>query len=151
MLKLILILVVVLILAVLALAASKPGQFRVQRATTIKAPPEKIFPLLNDFHNWASWSPWEKLDPTMTRTYSAPASGKGAVYQWEGKGSVGAGRMEITDSSPSSRLLIQLDFLKPFAAHNTTKYTLEPHGGSTTVTWAMYGPAPSSPRSCRCS
>src|SRR5205807_9343683 len=74
--------IVVLLSALLAYAATKPGIFRVQRATSIKAPPERIFALINDFHRWGSWSPWEKLDPAMKRTHSGAASGKGAVYEW---------------------------------------------------------------------
>ena len=47
----------------LFLAATQPATFRVQRATRIQAPPEKIYPLIDDFHNWSYWSPYEKLDP----------------------------------------------------------------------------------------
>lgn len=136
------IVVVVLLIALLGFAATKPDSFRIQRATSIKAPPETIFPLINDFHNWVSWSPWEKLDPTMKRTYSGAASGKGTVYEWEGQGKVGAGRMEITESSPPSKIAIQLDFIKPFEGHNTAEFTLETNGDDTNVTWAMYGPSP---------
>ena len=140
MLKTIAIVVVVLVGALLAFAATKPDTFRVQRAASIKAPPEKIFPLINDLHSWGAWSPWEKLDPAMKRTHSGAASGKGAVYQWEGNGEVGAGRMEIVEASPPSAVRIKLDFLKPFEAHNFAEFTLEPKGDATNVTWAMYGP-----------
>ena len=71
--------VLVAIGAVLGLATTKPDTFRVERATTIQAPPDKVFPLINDFHNWAGWSPWEKMDPGMKRTHSGAQSGKGAV------------------------------------------------------------------------
>jgi len=140
MLKTIAIVVVVLVGALLAFAATKPDTFRVQRAASIKAPPEKIFPLINDLHSWGAWSPWEKLDPAMKRTHSGAASGKGAVYEWEGNGEVGAGRMEIVAASPPSAVRIKLDFLKPFEAHNYAEFTLEPKGDATNVTWAMYGP-----------
>ena len=142
MLKIIAIVVVVAVAGVLILAATKPDSFVVARATTIKAPPEKIFALIVDYRNWGGWSPWEKLDPTMKRTFSGAESGKGAVYAWEGSGKVGAGRMEITDSSPSSRVAIKLDFMKPFEAHNTVEFTLEPKGEATNVAWVMRGPAP---------
>jgi hypothetical protein len=142
MLKTIGIVVVVLLAAILVFAATKPDTFRVERATSIKAPPDKIFALIDDFHRWGSWSPWEKLDPAMKRTFGGPPSGKGAVYQWEGNDKVGAGRMEIKESSPSSKVSIGLDFVKPFEAHNIALFTLEPKGDSTNVTWAMYGPAP---------
>jgi uncharacterized protein YndB with AHSA1/START domain len=132
---------VVLIAAVLIFAATRPDAFRVERTISIKAPPEKIFPLINDFHNWVSWSPYEKLDPNLKRTYSGPAAGEGAVYEWEGDGNVGKGRMEITDAPAPSRVAIQLDFIEPMEAHNAAEFTLEPQGDTTNVTWAMHGPS----------
>lgn len=133
-------LVVVVIVAVLAVATTRPDTLRVQRTTSIDAPPEKIFPLINDFHNWGSWSPYEKRDPAMKRTFSGAENGKGAVYEWEGNSQVGAGRMEITDVAPSSKVTIKLDFIKPIEGHDVAEFTLEPSGDSTNVTWAMYGP-----------
>jgi uncharacterized protein YndB with AHSA1/START domain len=142
MFKTIAIVVVVLLAALLVFAATRPDTFRVQRALGIKAPPERILPLITDFHRWNSWSPWEKLDPAMKRTHSGAASGKGAVYEWEGSGKVGAGRMEITESSPPSKVIIKLDFIKPFEGHNITEFTLQAQGDSTKLTWAMHGPNP---------
>ena len=127
---------------ILVLAAMKPDTFRIQRSITIAAPPEKIFPLLNDFHNWPGWSPWEKKDPAMERTLSGAASGKGAAYAWEGNKDVGRGSMEIVESIPPSKLTIRLDFVKRFEAHNIVDFTLTPDGGATRVSWAMHGPAP---------
>jgi uncharacterized protein YndB with AHSA1/START domain len=140
MFKTIAIVVLVLLAAVLVFAATRPDTFRVERATSIKAPPEKIFALINDFHNWGAWSPWEKMDPAMKRTHSGAANGKGAVYEWEGNSKVGKGRMEITDTTPASRVLIKLDFFTPFEAHNSAEYTLQAQGDTTKVTWAMVGP-----------
>jgi uncharacterized protein YndB with AHSA1/START domain len=131
---------VILVVALLAFAATRPDTFRVQRTKSIKAPPEKIFAFINDFHSWGAWSPYEKLDPAMKRTYSGAANGKAAVYEWEGNSEVGAGRMEITESSPPSRVGIKLDFTRPFQSHNFAEFTLEPGGDSTKVTWAMHGP-----------
>lgn len=130
---------VVIVAVILVWAATKPDTFSVQRSITINAPPEKIVPLLDDFHQWGAWSPWEKLDPAMKRTHSGAARGKGAVYAWEGNSQAGAGRMEILDSSPS-HVGIQLDFLKPFPSHNTAEFALQPNGGATNVTWTMKGP-----------
>ena len=141
MLKTIAIVVVVAIVATLVYAATRPDDFRVQRSTSIKAPPEKIFALINDFHRWDSWSPWEKIDPAMKRTYSGAASGKGTIYAWQGNSKVGEGRMEIADASPPSKVTIKLDFVKPIEGHNTAEFTLEPKGDSTNVTWLMYGPS----------
>jgi uncharacterized protein YndB with AHSA1/START domain len=149
MLKILAIVAVVLVVAVIAvlvLAATRPDTFRVQRTASIKAPAEKIFPLINDYRNWASWSPYETRDPAMKRTFSGPPAGKGAIYEWEGNKNVGSGRMEIMDTSAPSRVTIKLDFMKPFEAHNTAEFTLAPQGDatnvSTNVTWAMHGPTP---------
>ncbi len=128
------------IVAILILAAMKPSSFRVERRTRINAPPEKVFGLLDDFHHWPEWSPWEKLDPTMTRAHSGAASGTGAAYAWEGNKRVGKGRMEILETVQPSKVVVKLDFLAPFEAHNTAEFTLAPSGGATDVTWAMYGP-----------
>jgi uncharacterized protein YndB with AHSA1/START domain len=134
--------VVVLLAALLIYAATQPDTFRIQRATSIKAPPEKIFAVLNDFLRWEAWSPWEKKDPAMKRTFSAVTSGKGAVYAWEGNRDVGQGRMEIAESVAPSKVAIKLDFVKPFETHNIVEFTLEPKGDSTHVIWTMHGPMP---------
>ena len=142
MFKKILLGVMAVIAAILIFAATKPDIFRVQRAAGIKAPPEKIFAIINDFKRWDAWSPWEKKDPAMKRTFGATTDGKGAVYAWEGNKDVGQGRMEIADSVAPSKVTLKLDFMKPFEAHNIVEFTLEPKGDVTAVTWAMQGPTP---------
>ena len=149
MFEIIAIIAVVLAIAiaiVLILAAAKPDTFSVQRAAQVKAPPEKIFSLINDFHQWGAWSPWEKKDPAMKRSFSGTERGKGAVYGWEGNKNVGSGRMEILDASLPSKIVIKLDFFKPFEGHNTAEFTMLPQGDATNVTtnvtWLMYGPTP---------
>jgi uncharacterized protein YndB with AHSA1/START domain len=135
-------LLVVVVGVVLAYAATKPDVFRVQRSASIKAPPEKIFPLINDFRSWSSWSPYEHKDPAMKKTFSGAAVGKGAVYEWEGDKNVGSGRIEIADTAPPNKVSIKLDMIKPFAAHNQVEFRLEPRGDVTDVTWAMNGHTP---------
>ena len=127
---------------VLIIAASKPDTFSVRRAATVRAPAEKIFPLINDFHRWGTWSPYENRDPAMKRSYSGPANGVGAVYGWDGNNNVGAGRMEILETSPPAKIVIKLDFFKPFEGHNTAEFTILPQGDATDVRWVMHGPAP---------
>jgi len=128
--------------ALLLYVASRPDTFRVERSASIAAPAEKIFPMIEDFHRWGPWSPYEKRDPAMKRTYSGAPSGPGAVYAWEGNRDIGKGRMEITDSSPPLKDTIKLDFFKPFEGHNIAEFTLEPKGDVTNVSWVMYGPVP---------
>ncbi|MBZ9861301.1 SRPBCC family protein [Mesorhizobium sp. CA12] len=138
----ILIILVVIVAAVLIYAATRPNDFVVTRSASIKAPAETIFPLINDFRRWPEWSPFEKLDPGMKRTLSGAESGKGAAYAWEGNSKAGKGRMEITNSVPSSLVSLKLDFEKPFKANNSVDFTLSPSGEGTTVTWAMRGARP---------
>jgi hypothetical protein len=130
------------VVAVLLVAATRPDTFRVQRAAVINAPPEKIFPLIEDFQAWGGWSPWEKKDPAMKRSFSGPASGKGAVYAWDGNSEVGQGSMEIVEETQPSKLILNLDFVKPFEGHNVVIFTLAPQGGATNVTWTMEGASP---------
>ncbi|NTV52023.1 MAG: SRPBCC family protein [Candidatus Firestonebacteria bacterium] len=129
------------VVGILGFAAAQPDTFRIERTVNIKAAPEKIFTFLADFHQWAGWSPFEKMDSTMQKTFSGATSGKGSVYAWAGKGKSGTGRMEITDFSAPNRLAINLDFYKPFEAHNVAEFTLVSKGGMTEVTWAMFGPS----------
>ena len=142
MLKTILNALVDVIAGILVFASTRPDSFSVQRTTTVHAPPDKVFALINDFHRWGEWSPWEKLDPEMKRTFGGPAAGVGATYAWTGNSKVGEGRMEILKTAPASQLEIQLDFIKPFEGHNIAEFTLTPQGENTQVQWVMHGPAP---------
>ena len=142
MFKLIAIVIVVAIAGILLFASTRPATFSVQRAASIKATPAQLFALVNDFHQWASWSPWEKLDPAMKRTFSGPQQGPGTVYSWEGNNKVGAGRMEILAAEATSKITIKLDFLRPFEGHNTTEFSFVPQGDTTQVNWVMSGPSP---------
>jgi hypothetical protein len=132
--------IVLAIVIILILAAMKPDTFRVVRTTSIKAPPEKIVLLIEDFRKWSGWSPYEKMDPAMTRSFSGAPSGKGARYAWEGK-KAGAGSMEITEAKPS-QVSLKLDFTKPFKANNLVDFTIAPRGDATEITWDMHGPTP---------
>ena len=131
---------VLLIAALLIFAATRPDSFSVERRIVIQAPPEKIQPLIADFHRWADWSPWEKLDPAMQRTFGGPPAGVGATYGWQGNKDVGRGRMEVKAAAPD-KVSIQLDFIEPFEAHNTADFLLAPKDGGTEVRWVMFGPS----------
>jgi carbon monoxide dehydrogenase subunit G len=124
------------ILAFFAYAAAGPDTFRIERNVSIKAPPDKIFPYIDDFHRWTAWCPWDKGNPEMKRQYSGSQSDKGAVYQWNGNDKLGEGRMEIIDATPPSKVVIQIDIPK---GHNNADFTLVPDGDATKVTWAVYG------------
>lgn len=130
----------VCVLGVLAIViATRPDSLHVERSAQIAAPPAVVFEQVNDFRRWSPWSPWEKIDPGMKKTFSGPAAGAGASYHWVGNDEVGEGRMTITESKPPERVLIKLEFLKPFAATNDTTFTFAEGGAGTKVTWAMDG------------
>jgi hypothetical protein len=128
--------IVVLFLVVVAM---RPAAFKIERKTTISAPPQVVFEQVNNFRNWRAWSPWEKRDPALQRTYEGPNAGNGAVYSWVGNKEVGEGRMTIVDSRPGELVRIKLEFFKPFAATNTAEFTFVPQAGDTLVTWSMSG------------
>ncbi|HVJ69631.1 MAG TPA: SRPBCC family protein [Caulifigura sp.] len=124
---------------VLVLASTKPDVFRVERSITVNAPAEKIRPHIDDLKKWTAWSPFEKVDPDMQRDYSGAENGVGARYAWEGDSNIGAGRIEITESTPE-KIAMSLEFLKPMAAKNVAEFTMVPEGDGTKVTWSMHGP-----------
>ena len=145
MLKIALIVIAILavaVIGVLLLASTKPDTFRVTRATTIKAPPDKIYPLIVDFHRWTAWSPYENKDPAMKRTYGGTPGAVGQTYAWAGDKNVGQGSMVVTEAAAPSKVALKLDFISPFEAHNTVVFSLAPQADGTMVTWDMQGPTP---------
>jgi len=141
----ILLILVVLVVALLAWARTRPDTFRIERSIRIAAPMLQVAEQIDDFHKWGGWSPWEHLDPTMTRTFGGAEAGVGAVYEWDSKGKAGAGRMEITEmrAGPERGLIaIKLEFLKPWKATNTAEFLMTPTEAGTDLNWAMFGPSP---------
>jgi uncharacterized protein YndB with AHSA1/START domain len=141
MFKIIAIILVVAVGAVLGLAATRPDHFRIERAATIQAPPERIYPLISDLKLFNTWNPFLRKDPEAKLSYSGPTAGVGAAYAWESDKS-GKGRMEITDSRPAQKVTLKLDFTKPLEAHNAVEFALQAQADGTRVTWAMTGPSP---------
>ncbi|WP_307279034.1 SRPBCC family protein [Arthrobacter sp. W4I7] len=113
--------------------------YEVRRSAVIPAPAEDVFPLVNNFHEWTAWSPWETVDPGMSRRYFGRESGVGAGYEWSGNRKAGSGTMEIVESVPSREIKVRLQFTKPFKALNPTSFTFTPASGGTEVSWVMTG------------
>lgn len=140
MIKKVLLVVAVLVLGVIVLIATRPSTYLVERTTTIEAPVEVVFEQVNELHKWEQWSPWEKLDPEMTKTYEGPTSGVGAVYAWAGDEKIGEGRMTIAESVAGERISIQLQFIKPWESTNTTTFLFStPAEGKSSVSWQTAG------------
>lgn len=132
----IIIVIAALFSLLLIYASTKPDTLHVERSIQIKAPPEKIFPLINDFHQWQAWTPYNK-DPAMKKTYGGSESGKGAYYTWEGNQEVGQGEITIAETTPPNQLVFDLHMMKPFEGRNIATFTLTPAGDATTVTWSL--------------
>lgn len=141
MLKTLLIIVVLAVLGVLGFAATRPDSFVLQRSTTIAAPPERVFGLINDLHGFNTWNPWALKDPTTKLSYEGPDSGPGAAYRWTGE-KLGSGRMQIIESVPGRLVAARLEFRAPMEATNRVDFTLQPEGSGTRITWAMSGAMP---------
>ena len=139
MLKKILLAVLVLVAAFFAFVATRPDTFHIERTAVVHAPSDVVYARVDDFHRWRDWSPWERLDPAMQRTFAGADKGKGAVYTWKGNDKVGSGRMTITDTEPAKEVEIRLDFLEPFASTSQAALKLAPANEGTTVTWTMDG------------
>jgi len=139
MLKIILVALPVVIIGFLIIVAMQPSEYRVTRSLAIGAPPEAIFPYVNEMKKWEGWNPWGKIDPAMKLTYDGPAAGVGSAYAWVGNREVGEGRMTITESHPSDTIKFKLEFLKPMAGVSDTVFTFQPQGNQTEVTWTMNG------------
>ncbi|MDQ3263414.1 MAG: SRPBCC family protein [Myxococcota bacterium] len=136
--KKILLVVAVVVLGLVGVIASRPAEFRIERSVVISAPADVVQAQVVDFHKWGAWSPWEKLDPAQTRTYSGAESGVGAQYAWAGK-KVGEGKMTIKEVTPGQRVVIDLEFITPMEARNVVELALTEQGTGTQVRWVMTG------------
>ena len=137
--KKILIAIVIVVIGLVAVIAMQPDTFLVSRTTSIAAPLAEVFALVNDFHKWEKWSPWEKLDPAIKTTFEGAPSGTGAIYAWVGNDKVGEGRQTILESKAGELVRIKLEFVKPFASVADTEFAFSGDGNATTVTWIMKG------------
>ncbi len=139
MLKKILIALIVAVAVFAAYVAFLPSDFQVFRSTVIKAPPEAVFPHVNDLKKWDNWSPWAKRDPDAKVSHAGADSGKGAVFKWAGDETVGEGQMTIVESTPHEAIAIELEFIQPFPGKSDVHFTFEPVDEGTSVTWSLSG------------
>src|SRR2546430_132613 len=140
MLKKLLIGILVVVGGFMVYAATRPDGYHVERSAKIAAPAAVVFSQIDDFKAWSAWSPWEKIDPNMKRSYEGPARGVGAKYSWQGNKKVGSGKMEIVESQPPTLIRDRLELIEPLAFVAEARFKLVPQGGkATTVTWSMDG------------
>lgn len=137
--KKVLLVLLVVVAGFAAFVATRAAKFHIERSIAIRAPDSVVYPLIASFHAWPTWSPWEKLDPSMTKAFSGPESGAGANYVWKGNNKVGEGSMTITSAKPPEQVVVRIDFLAPMKATNTATFDLKQHAGTTLVKWNMDG------------
>lgn len=142
MLKSIALIVVLAVAALLLYATTRPDTFAVQRSTVVQAGTDKLFPLVNDLHQFNTWNPYAKKDPAMQTSYRGPASGPGAAFDFSGNKNAGRGSVEVTGGQAPTRVDMVLHMIEPFEGRNQISFTLAPQGEATQVTWAMHGPSP---------
>ena len=139
MLAKILIALAVFVVGLVVVIALQPREYRVSRSITIAAPAPVVFAQVDDFHKWASWSPWATIDPGMKQSFEGAPAGVGAAYRWSGNREVGEGRMTIVESRPPELVRVKLDFEKPLAGTSVAEFVFRPEGDRTIVTWSMTG------------
>lgn len=142
MVKTIALIAVAVLGVVLVFAATRPDTFRVERSARIKAPPEQLYPLINDLRQFNTWNPYEKKDPNIKGEYRGPQAGAGAAYHFQGNKDVGKGSISIVESAAPAKVTMKLDMIEPFEGHNIVEFSIAPRGDATEVTWAMHGPSP---------
>ncbi len=131
--------ILVLIIALVVFIATRPADFRIERSAQMNASGDAIFSIINDLQQWGRWSPYDKRDPAMVKTYGGPPRGPGATYSWNGNIKVGEGQLTIVESKPGQLVSMKLEFTRPFKCSNRVNFTIEPAGNGTVVSWIMDG------------
>src|SRR5262249_2075931 len=131
--------ITLVVVAILAIAATRPATYHVERSLSMGASQGAVFAVLNDLRRFPEWSPWQKLDPHAKVAYSEPATGVGAFYSWVGNKEVGEGRTTITESTPPGSITEKLEFIKPFTSTCAVHLAIAAEGEGSRVTWAIDG------------
>lgn len=135
--------IVLAVAAALLMAAvlAQPETYTVSRSASIKAPAGRIYPLIADLHAWSQWSPWDKLDPQIQRSWSGATSGVGAVYSWSGNDQVGKGKMTVVQAQPNALVAVRMELEQPWPSVSASRFELAAQGDTTEVVWTMIGHA----------
>ena len=131
--------VLALVLVLVAGYMMLPTESSVERSRVVDAPRNVIFPLVNNVRRWPEWDPWTPFDPDMKREYKGPDAGVGAESHWDSETQeVGTGFFRIDESVAGEKVVMHLEFTKPFESASTGTITLADEGGGTRVTWHNY-------------
>jgi uncharacterized protein YndB with AHSA1/START domain len=124
------------IVVLAAIAFILPRHIHVERSVVMRAPPPKVYDIVNGFARFNEFSPWFEADPRARYAYAGPASGVGARMTWasEDRG-VGSGAQEIVKSEPPRLVQARLEFGDDGTA--LTTWTIVPAGEGSRVTWAL--------------
>lgn len=113
-------------------AVFKSGEMHVSRELLIKAPPEVIFPYINDSKKANQWN-WMCDEPGLEMSYSGPEAGLGSVASWKSKGMMGVGTAEIVESIANRAVKTKLTFIKPMEMSQLSEVSLDPSTEGTLV------------------
>ena len=125
------------ILYVLARAMQRPNSFSYDRSVVVKAPAERIFPLIADLATFNSWNPFNE-DPSIKGSYGGHTRGPGARYVFESR-RAGTGHIDVIEDQPPNQVVMRLVMTRPMVCDNRVEFRLEPVGEETRVTWSMTG------------
>ncbi|RUM68551.1 MAG: hypothetical protein DSZ08_07950 [Sulfurovum sp.] len=111
------------------------SSYHVERSIVIDAPLQAVKAILQNYKEWAAWSPWLIMEPDATLRYSDRQGQVGATYGWSGV-LVGAGSMELLEVG-DKHLKMELNFVEPFQSIANVGFVLEKEKEGTKVTWSM--------------
>lgn len=136
--------VVAVLFIFIAVVATRPTAYHVERKLEVAAPADSVFGVLNDLHRFSGClvffgSPFETRDPNMQKAFAGPAAGVGQSYAWSGNKEVGKGKVTIEESVPGQKVGMKLEFVEPMQSTAAFGLTLAGTPTGSSVTWSMDG------------
>ncbi len=132
----------VAVIAVIIWLSTLDGKYDVQRSVTINQPASEVFPLVQDFNQWTTWSPWLCMEPEAEVKISGNGTEENDTYSWSGE-LVGSGTISHLKIVPDKSIDQEIIFKEPMASTSTVYWEFSDVNDSTvSVTWGMKGEMP---------
>lgn len=116
-----------------------PSSYSIEKSITVNAPAESCYDKVADLNNYRDWNPWSEMEPDANKKISGTPKTVGHRYDWEGT-KIGIGCLVIKSLTPFTRVTLELEFIKPWAAKATDDWTFESDGNQTKIIWKNHGP-----------
>lgn len=133
MLKKILLVAVVAVALLVGVSYLLPRQVTVTHTAQLASSPDMLFPLVSTPQEWVQWSPWNARDTGMVVTFSGPATGVGARFDWTNS-LEGDGHIVFTQSIPSVKVAYEMA-LDDWGPPALGDMQLAPNAKGTVVAW----------------